>query len=335
VILHHETRFGLARAAVYRDGRAQLYLEGYAADPALTVLGTRSVARLKGRAGGVAFLDMADGGEAVLDVPPDVLGRLNDGVAVEVEIAAEARAGKQARARLVRTAEGEDPRRLSPILDLKARTAMQARHLLGDETIEENDGDEAGDSIDAAGDEAVGPSGPLPGGGFLSIEQTRALIACDVDLGDGAPGKAALRRCNDIAIAETARRLRLSGLAGLVVIDLIGRRHDNDALRKVLEHALGAEAPRIMGAPVTKFGTLEFIRPWGACPAMDFPAARVAARRLLWAAVAEAKARPGRVLTLRAPADVLDRIRPLIQNSYDPLAPLLRLEAGPAPEILS
>jgi hypothetical protein len=295
------------------------------------------VARLKGRAGGIGFLDMADGGEAVLDVPPDVLGRLNDGVAVEVEIAAEARAGKQARARLVRTAEGEGLRRLSPVLDLKARIAGLARHFLGDETIEEgeNDDDEGSDAIDAAADEAVDPSGPLPGGGFLSIERTRALIACDVDLGDAAPGKAALRRCNDIAIAETARRLRLSGLAGLVVIDLIGRRHDNEAIRKVLENALAAEASRIMGAPVTKFGTLEFVRPWSLCPVMDFPAPLVAARRLLWAAVAEAKARPGRVLTLRARADVLDRLRPLIQNSYDPLAPLLRLEAWPAPEILS
>lgn len=332
MILHYESRFGLARAAVYRDGKAQLYLEGYEADPVLTLLGTQSVARLKGRAGGVGFLEMADNGEAVLDVPPDVLGRLNDGVAIEVEIAAEARTGKQARARLVRTAEGEDLRRLSPVRDLRGRIAAQARHLLGDEPIEE---DNDRDAIDAAEDQATRPSGPLSGGGYLSVERTRALIACDVDLGDGAPGKAALRRCNDVAIEEVARRLRLSGLAGLVVIDLIGRRHDNDAVRKVLERALAAEAPRVMGAPVTKFGTLEFIRPWGACPAMDLAAALVSARRLLWRAVSEAEGRPGRVLTLRAPADILDRVRPLIQNSYDPLSPMFRLETGPMPEILS
>jgi len=331
VILHYETRFGLARAALYRDGRAQLYQEGYDADPALTVLCTRSVARLKGRAGGVGFLEMADGTEAVLDLPADGLGRLSDGVAVEVEIAAEARADKQARARLIRTAEGESLRRLSPIAGLKARITAQARHLLGDEPIEE-EGDR--DAIDAAEDEAVSPSGPLPGGGYLSIERTRALIACDVDLGDGA-GKAALRRCNDAAIDEVARRLRLSGLAGLVVVDLIGRRHDNDAIRKVLERAMAAEAPRIMGAPVTKFGTLEFIRPWGACPAMDLHASLVSARRLLWRAISEAEGRPGRGLTLRAPADILDKLRPLIQNSYDPLSPMFRLESGPAPEILS
>lgn len=332
MILHYEARFGLARAALYRDGKAQLYLEGYEADPALTLTGARSVARLKGRAGGVGFLQMADGAEAVLDVSPDVLGRLHDGVAVEVEIAAEARAGKQARARLIRTSEGEDLRRLSPVSGVKERICAQARHLLGGEPVEE---EADSDAIDSAEEEAVHPSGPLPGGGYLSVERTRALIACDVDLGDGAPGKTALRRCNEIAINETVRRLRLSGLAGLVVIDLIGRRHDNDAIRKVLERALAAEAPRIMGAPVTKFGTLEFIRPWGPCPAMDLPAALVSARRLLWAAVSEVESRPGRVVTLRAPADILDRVRPLIQNSYDPLSPLLRLETGPAPEIQS
>ncbi len=330
--LHYDVRFGLARAAVYRDGKAQLYLQGYEADPGLTVLGTRSVARLKGRAGGVGFLDLADGGQAALDVTADVLAHLNDGVALDIEIAAEARAGKLARARLVRVAEGEALRRLSPVLDLKARSLAQARLLLGDDAVAVDDDI---DALDAAREEALNPSGALPGQGFLSIERTRALIACDVDLGDGASGKAAVRRCNDIAIAEAARRLRLSGLAGLVVIDLIGRRHDNEALRRTLERAFAAEAPRIMGAPVTKFGTLEFIRPWGACPAMDLPASLDIALRLLWTAVRESQGRPGRVLTLRAAPDVLDRIRPLIHNSYDPLAPLLRLEAGASPEVLS
>jgi len=332
VKLYCESRFGLARAAVYSRGKAQLYAEGYETDPALTVLDTRSVARLKGRAGGVGFLELADGGEAALDVPADVLSRLNDGVALEIEIAAEGRDGKLARGRLVRGAEGEALRRLSPILDLKTRLAGRARSLLGEADLED---DHDPDAIDAAEEEALKPSGALPGGGYLSIERTRALIACDVDLGDGGPGKAAVRRCNDVAVDEVARRLRLSGLAGLVVVDLIGRRHDNEALRRTLDRALAAEAPRVMGAPVTRFGTLEFIRPWGACPVMDLPATLVAARRLLWAAVREAQGRTGRVMTLRAPADILDRIRPLIHMSLDPLAPLLRLEAGASPEVLS
>lgn len=330
--LHYESRFGLARAAIFRDGKAQLYAEGYATDPALTVLGMQSVARLKGRAGGVGFLALADGGEAALDVPADALSRLNDGVALEVEIAAEARAGKLARARLVRVAEGEEARRISPMRDLKARIIAQARALLGDEPLEE---DEDPDAIDAAEDEAFSPSGALPGGGYLSLERTRALIACDVDLGDLVSGKAAVRRCNDAAILEVARRLRLSGLAGLVVIDLIGRRHDNEALRKTLQRAFGAEALRIMGAPVTKFGTLEFIRPWATCPAMDLAPDLVAARRLLWTAARQSESCSGRVLTLQGPVDVLDRIRPLLHNSYDPLAPVLRLEAGSTPEVLS
>ena len=328
ITLCHEARFGLARGAVFSAGRPHIYMEGLQSDPSLGLVGARSIARLKGRGGGVAFLDLADGTEAILDIPPQDLARLTDGEAVEIAIAAEARRDKLARARLLRVAHGEAVRRLSPPLALKDRLQAEARACFGDVAV-----DEAADpdAIDEAGDEAMAPQPDLPGGGRLYIERTRALTACDVD---GAGLTEARGKTNLRALAEVARRMRLMGLGGLVVVDLIGRRHDDRAIREGLMAAFGAEAAAIIPAPTGKFGTLEFVRPWRACPTADLPVALRQAGWLLREAVRQAQHRPGRLLTLRAPADVLDNVRPHLAHSYDPLTPLLRLEVGPACEVI-
>lgn len=195
----------------------------------------------------------------MLDLPQNVKTPAL-GAAVEVEIIAEARRDKRARANFIKLSEG-DPRRITPPVSLKAavlRHAPDARVVEGDEAI---------DYLDAAETEALSPSGPMPGGGYLSIEPTRALIACDVDAGSAdtmaVSPKQWARQCNERAIFEVPRRLRLSNLAGLVVVDLIGRRHDVDIIRGLVQTAFGDEATRLIIAPVTKFGTLEFIRQWG------------------------------------------------------------------------
>lgn len=197
--------------------------------------------------------------------------------------------------------------------------------MLGATPVEDDEGD-----LDAAADEALSPSGPLPGGGHLWIEPTRGMIACDVDT--GAAGRDAAKRANEAAIPELARRLKLSGLAGLVVADLVGRKHDVERLRAL---AIAAFAPEdVIIGPVGKFGTLELVRPWGACPAAHGPAALRTAASLLREAVRANEGRPGRLLTLRAPHDILDIVRPLLKGSLDPLSPLIRLESGPIPEII-
>ncbi|MGZ3298272.1 MAG: ribonuclease E/G, partial [Asticcacaulis sp.] len=128
-------------------------------------------------------------------------------------------------------------------------------------------------------------------------------------------------------------RLRLSGLAGLVVVDLIGRKHDAERLRAILTSAFAPET--VIAGPIGKFGTLEFVRPWGACPAVDLPAALQVSDRLLREAARLAAHRPGRSLTLRATPDVLDIIRPLLKGSLDPLSALIRLESGPLAEVIA
>ncbi|MGO7998327.1 ribonuclease E/G, partial [Rhizobium ruizarguesonis] len=76
------------------------------------------------------------------------------------------------------------------------------------------------EAVEAAETEALETVFALPGGGDVSIETTRALVAIDVDLGgrDGDSKKAA-RAANMAAFTTAARVLRLKGLAGLVVFD--------------------------------------------------------------------------------------------------------------------
>lgn len=329
ISLYHEARFGLARGAVFVGGRPHLYMEGLEADPSPALLGARSIARLKGRGGGVVFLDLANGETAILDAPPPQLAPLNDGVAVEVVIAAEARRDKLARARLVRAAPGGTPQRLSPVLSLKQRLLAEVRACFGDVAVECGT-DEA--ALDEAGEDALAPGPDMPGGGRVHVERTRALIACDVD---GAGLTEARAKTNGRAVAEVVRRLRLMGLAGLVVVDLIGRRHDDKQIRQALMSAFAAEAPAIVTAPKGPFGTLEFIRPWRVRPPADTPPALRQAVRLMRDAAREGRHRPGRLLVLRAPADVLDIVRPHIEHSHDPLSPLLRLECGQACEVIA
>ncbi|MDC7677467.1 ribonuclease E/G [Asticcacaulis machinosus] len=328
-VLYYHSRFGIARGALYLNGQPHYYDEGLEIDPSCARVGVRSVARLSGRAGGVNFLTLTDGSEAVLDLPQNIKAPAL-GAAVEVEIIAEARRDKRARANFIRLFDGE-PRRITQPLSLKTallRSASDARVI---------EGDEAADYLDVAEAEALSPSGPIPEGGYLSIEPTRALIACDVDAGAAdtmaVSPKQWARQCNERAIFEVARRLRLSNLAGLIVVDLIGRRHDPEIIRGLTLTAFGDEAARLIIAPVTKFGTLEFIRPWGATPLRDRAydeAGRMRpdrAARLLLRKVAEAGRHDGgRLLTVKAPAVVIDAARDYIKGSFDPLTARIGFE---------
>lgn len=326
--LHYEARLGLARGAVYKDGLPHLYLEGYENDPSLGVLSARSVARVSGQAAGVRFIALADGAEAVLDAPQEM--KLDDGAAIEIEIIAEARPGKRTRARFLSAADGP-PRRLFAILSLKERILARARAIFGDIAVEEVPDR---DALEAALDEARHPSGPLAGGGDLSIETTRGLIACDVDAGGDSGVKtprALAKACNQAAVSDLARRLRLSGLAGLVVVDLIGQRHDGDKLRRLLLEGFIGEASQIIVAPIGRFGTLEFTVPWSVRPiAAATPV--TAAVALVWQAVRLSEADRGRPIVLGAPIATLEILRPLLSGALDPLAPMLRLEASTLPE---
>ncbi len=82
------------------------------------------------------------------------------------------------------------------------------------------------------------PQAPLPGGGSLFIEPTRALVAVDVNTGADTSLAAGLK-ANLACTRELPRQLRLRGLGGQIVIDLApmpkkDRRVFEAALRKGL-----------------------------------------------------------------------------------------------------
>jgi len=333
VKLFCEQRFGLSRACVARGGQPLLYAEGRTLDASLTLWGERSVARLNALSGRIGFLSLADGQDAMLDMGGTVAPAL--GAALEIEIVAEARADKLARARLIGVAQGP-PRRLSDPVSLSERLKRQARHLIDPEAVFKADEDD--ETLDIAETQACAPAFDLPGGGYLSIEPTRALIACDVDMGAAGEGmihtpRQVAKRLNEVAVTEVARRLRLSNLGGLVVVDLIGNSHNGERLTGLLREAFAAEASAIACGPITRFGTLEFSRPWGARPHVGDTPLKIA-RRLLWRAVAEARSDPGGRLRLRAPRPVAERVRQCLKDSLDPLAPRLSVEEAAVCEVV-
>ncbi|WP_420416312.1 ribonuclease E/G [Pacificispira sp.] len=85
--------------------------------------------------------------------------------------------------------------------------------------------------FDAAGlsdilEEALGTEVPLTGGGRVTIQETKALTAIDVDMGSGEAGATmkdeALHRLNRRAADEIARQILLRRISGLIVIDFAG-----------------------------------------------------------------------------------------------------------------
>lgn len=106
-------------------------------------------------------------------------------------------------------------------------------------------------------DQALEPIIALPGGGRLIIEESAAATLIDID-GAGLTAEAA----NRAALIEIARQIRLRGLAGHILIDLI-QMPGKAALPELLEGfrrllALDPTPSQIVGT--TRLGMVEMIR---------------------------------------------------------------------------
>jgi Ribonuclease G/E len=248
---------GERRGVVTLDGRPERLLIERDGDLAVQALGAIVVARVRAldRANALAFLDLGSGDDAVLNLTRET-GPIVEGQALEVEIRAEARRGKGASVRLIGPAEGA-PRLVT------AAPALEARLQAFAPQADIRGGAVARSVADGAQEEALATTFPLPGGGSVAIEPTRALTAVDVDLGAGAgaEGKRAARAANLAALGQAARVLRLKGLGGLVVIDLVGRAHDAPALLAAARAAFGPDNPGVAMGAVSRFGTLELTVP--------------------------------------------------------------------------
>jgi Ribonuclease G/E len=341
--LYLDRGIGEIRGVVTLDGRPERLLLSRHDDEPRLILGARLVARVASvePAMATAFLDLGGGLEAILPFKPDA--RPVRGASVEIEIRSEPRDGKLAVARQVADGQGA-PRLLAAAPDM----AEVLRLIAGDAEIVEGRG--ARDIADEAEAEALETVHTLPGGGTLAIEPTRALTAIDVDLGErkGADAKRVTRQANLAALSESARLLRLKGLGGLVIVDLVGRGHDGNALLAAARLAFAPDNPGVAIGPVGRFGTMELSIPRRTRPLLErlrrpdgALTDRALAQRLIRRLLAEAEAQPGARLTATCAPSVAQAGEPLARMlgerigarftiAADPARPRERLDVGVA-----
>jgi Ribonuclease G/E len=305
---------GETRGVVTLDGRPERLLIRRDGDDPRTLLGAQSAARVQSVEPVLssAFLDLGDGVEAMLPFRKE--DRPVRGAMLAVEIRAEARRGKVAVVRAIGPATGA-PRLLQAPPDLIELLSQLSRS----ERVIEGRG--AGEAADEAEAEALETIFTLPGGGTVAIEPTRALTAIDVDLGErkGADAKRAARAANLAAISEAARLLRLKGLGGLVVIDLVGRGHDGPAMLTAARTAFASDNPGVAIGPIGKFGAMELslprrIRPVGEILNRDDGALSDVslALRAIRGLAREGAAQPGARLQATCAASVAQAAKPLL-----------------------
>ena len=320
---------GETRGVVTLDGRPERLLVAHDDDLACQAMGAIVVGRVRKleRQLALAFVELGDGPDGVLNLRPE-MGRITEGQALRVEVRAEARGDKGAQLRLVGDATGA-PRVEQPAPTIEAQLAALVRGPV-------KTGAEARTMADAAEAEALESVFPLPGGGSIAVEGTRALIAVDVDVGErgGGEAKRATRAANLAALAAAARVLRLKGEGGLVVVDLAGRGHDGPALLAAARAAFSPDNPGVAFGPISRFGTLELTVPRRrrslAERLLDADGrltAQTLALRLARAIEREAAADPGARITARAAPDVAGAATPYLRALTDRFGARLQLDA--------
>jgi len=180
----------------------------------------------------------------------------------------------------------------------------------------------AAEAVEEAFDDALARVVPLGDGGSLIIEPTAALTAIDVNTGGrGGRQSRAILETNLAAADEVARQIRLRNLGGLIAVDFVRmrEREDRERVFAALREALAETAPEAQLAGFTRFGLVEIVRPRDRAAlheVMCVPTAHGGWRRsaetvaleALRAALGKSAEHPGRGLTLRAAAPVIDQL---------------------------
>lgn len=157
------------------------------------------------------------------------------------------------------------------------------------------------------------PEVPLPNGGRLTIQVTRALTAIDVDAGPHAARDAsAARALNQAALVEAARQIRLRHLAGGILLDAAGMpAKARSALLEPFKAALKPD-PLATVVGLSGLGFIEVRRARLYPPLhelMNSPLGQGLAA--LRAALREARAMPRAALALRASPAVIGALQGL------------------------
>lgn len=112
------------------------------------------------------------------------------------------------------------------------------------------------DAIEALRD----PESPLPGGGSIVVEPTRALVAVDVNTGNDTSPAAGLK-ANIAAARELPRQLRLRGLGGQITLDLAPMaKKDRRGFETALKAALRRDSIETAAVGWTPLGHYEMQR---------------------------------------------------------------------------
>mgnify|MGYP000023419334 CR=1 FL=1 len=106
---------------------------------------------------------------------------------------------------------------------------------------------------------------PLKGGGFLSIDETEALTAIDVNTGSDVRHKnqeAAILNTNLEAATEIPRLLRLRKISGIIVVDFVdmARKADERKVIERLKEELKKDRVPADFIDITKLGLIEITR---------------------------------------------------------------------------
>lgn len=142
------------------------------------------------------------------------------------------------------------------ILEYLARKDQEAPEVR--ETVET-------ETLDNAIREALDPFVPLPGGGSLWIEATRAMTVIDVNSGgqiESGDAQNTFLRVNLAAALEIARQLRIRNLSGVIMIDFIDLKKPEHRrmVAKELQEAAKSDRMPIFVVGYTKLGILELTR---------------------------------------------------------------------------
>lgn len=194
-----------------------------------------------------AWVDLgADADSALLPFAAQKnMPKLTEGKSVEVSVLRSQIGTKGATLRF--KAESNDKVGLVKKLDLKSRLLQRYPDLSFDEA--------AVNAVDAACEET---SLALPSGGSITLEQTQALLAIDVDKGSAVSAAAAANE----AAKLIASQLRLRGLGGLVVVDFPNLRQPKQrkALERTFEAAFEADPNITKFNSLSRFGVIEMTR---------------------------------------------------------------------------
>lgn len=105
----------------------------------------------------------------------------------------------------------------------------------------------------------------LKSGGFLMIEQTEACVVIDVNTGKYTGKKdlqTTIRKTNLEAAEEIAKQLRLRNLSGMIIIDFIDMKKEEDKkeLHACLEKAVSKDRIKTVVVGMTELGLMQMTR---------------------------------------------------------------------------